>query len=88
VGNWEEGDDALKEHQCWSPSCGLARGLCVGNNQILSNNQPDKSHQQATRCCDLYCPHFELKPNSRPERRKYYYLYFFFCFYASVITPH
>jgi len=34
-GHWEEGDDALKAHQCWSPSCGFAKGLCVGKISII-----------------------------------------------------
>lgn len=26
VGQWEEGDDAFKDHQRWSPSCGFIKG--------------------------------------------------------------
>jgi len=49
VCHWEDGDDALKEHQRWSPFCGFGKGLCVGNIPILSNSQPEKSPQQPTR---------------------------------------
>jgi len=31
VCHWSEGDDALKEHQRWSLSCGFVKGLCFGN---------------------------------------------------------
>jgi len=27
IGYWTEGDDALKEHRRWSPSCGFVKGL-------------------------------------------------------------
>jgi len=77
---WEKGDDALKEQHRWSPSCGFANGLCVGNIPILSNDKPEKSSQQPTRSREVCGPHFELRSNWRPERSKYYYLYFFFCY--------
>ena len=80
VCHWSAGDDALKEHHRWSPSCGFVKGLCVGNIPILSKDQFEKSPQQPTRSRDM-CS-FELKPNSVPERRKYYYLYFLFCYFC------
>jgi len=43
--HWSEGDDALKEHRRWNPSCGFVKGLCVGNIPILSNDHPEKSPQ-------------------------------------------
>jgi len=42
IGYWTDGDDALKEHQRWSRSCGSVKGLYFGNIPILSNGQPDK----------------------------------------------
>ena len=72
IGYWTEGDDVLKEHQRWCRSSGFAKGLCVGNIPILSNDQPEKSPQQPTRSRDVCGPHFELRPNSLPERSKYY----------------
>ena len=80
VDYWKEGDDALKEHQRWIPSCGFAKGLCVGNAPTLSNDQPEKSSDQPTRSRSVRGPRFELRPNSLPERSKYYNLYFFFCY--------
>ena len=79
MGHWDGGYYALKEYQRWSPFCGFAKGLCVGNIPILSNSQPEKSPQQPTRSRNVCSPHFELRPNSRPERSKYYNFYFFFC---------
>jgi hypothetical protein len=80
VGHWEEWDDVLKEHQRWSPSCGFAKGLCVRNIPILSNDQPEKTSDQPTRSRNMCNPRLELRPNSLPERTKYYYLYFLFCY--------
>ena len=34
IGLWQEGDDAFKEHQRWSPNCEFIRGLSVGNINI------------------------------------------------------
>jgi len=89
---WTEGDDALKEHKRWSPSCGLGKVLWVGNIHILSEVQPKISSQQHTRSRDECGSHFELRPNSLPERSKYYYLYFLicyacvFCYYAQIVN--
>ena len=63
VCHWSEGDDALKEHQRWSPTCGFVKGLCVGNIPLLSNDQPEKSPQQPTRSRDVCGPHFKLRHN-------------------------
>jgi hypothetical protein len=43
VGRWQEGDDAFRDHQRWSPSCGFIRGLIVGNIPIGSDSQPGTS---------------------------------------------
>jgi hypothetical protein len=56
VGHRDEGDDASKEHQRWSPSCGFGKGLCVGNTPNLSNDQPEKYRiglPEAAMCVDL-----------------------------------
>jgi hypothetical protein len=67
VGHWEEGGDALKEHQRWNPSCRFAKGLCVGNIPILSNDKPKKSSDQSTRSRYVCGPRVELRPNSCVE---------------------
>ena len=36
MGYWEEGDDAFKDHDEWSPSCEFIKGLSVGNIPIGS----------------------------------------------------
>ena len=83
VGHWKEGDSAFKKHQHCSPFCGFAKGLCVGNIPILSNDSPEKSSGQPTGSGNVSSSLFELRPNLLPERSKYYYLYVFFC-YVSV----
>ena len=67
MGHWEEGGDALKEHQRWNPSCGFAKGLCVGYIPILSNDKPNKSSDQSTRSRYVCGPRIELRPNSCVE---------------------
>jgi len=71
VGRWKERDDALKEHQRWSSSCGFVNGLFVGNIAILSNDQPETLSQQPNSSYDVCGPHMQYRPNSRPERCKY-----------------
>jgi len=80
MGYWEKGQDALKEHQRWSPFCEFAKGLGVGNFTILSNDEPEKSPEPPTQSRDVCGAHLELRPNSMPERSKYNYLHSFFCF--------
>ena len=80
VGYWEKGEDALKEHQRWSPFCEFAKGLGAGNFPILSNDEPEKSPEQPSQSRNMCGARLELRPNSLPERSKYYYLYFFFCY--------
>ena len=70
IGWWTDGDVALKEHRRWSPACSFVKGLSVGNIPILSNNQPEKTSQQPTRSHDVCGSHYELRPNSLPERSK------------------
>ena len=72
IGWWTHGDIALKEQRCWSPGCSFVKGLRFGNFPILSNNQPEQSSQQPTRSHDVCGSHYELRPNSLPERSKYY----------------
>jgi len=85
IGWWTDGVVALKEYQRWSPSCGFVKGLWVGNIPILSKGQPEKSHQQTSRSRDVCGPHFELRPNSLPERSRYYYLYFLFWYVCFLL---
>jgi len=78
VGRWEEGDDAFREHQRWSPSCGFLKGLRVGNIPIASDSQPGTSSssssllplssQETSRSYDVCGPYMELRPNSGPEQ--------------------
>jgi len=70
VGHWEKGDDPFKYHQRWSPSCGFIVGLFVGNIPIGSTDQPTTSPELPTQSYDVCGPHFELRPNSQPERSK------------------
>jgi len=67
----------LKEHQCWSPFCEFAMGLGAGTIPILSNDEPEKLSYQPTESRDVCGACLELRPNSLPERSKYYYFYFF-----------
>ena len=87
VGHWEEGDDPFKEHQRWSPSFGFIKGLFVGNIPIGSTDQPTTSPEQPNQSYDVCGLHFELTPNSQPERNKYYYLYVFFCCVNAFYNP-
>jgi len=72
IGWWTDGEVALKEHRRWSPACSFVKGLHVGNCPILSNNRPEKKSQEPTRSNDVCGSHYELRPNSQPERSKYY----------------
>jgi hypothetical protein len=80
VGYWEKVQDALKEHQRWSPFCEFAKWMCAGNISIFSNDEPEKTQEQPIQSRYLCGSRLELRPNSLPERSKYYYLYFFFCY--------
>jgi len=77
VGRWEDGDDAFRDHQRWSPSCGFVKGLRVGNIPIGSDGQPGTSSsssslplssQETSRSYDVCGPYMELRPNSGPEQ--------------------
>jgi len=75
VGRWEEGDDAFRDHQRWSPSCGFIKGLIVGNIPIGSDGQPGTSSsslqllsQETIRSYDVCGPYMEFRPNSGPEQ--------------------
>jgi hypothetical protein len=48
VGQWEEGDDAFKDHLRWSPSCGFIKGLIVGDIPIGSDGQPGTSSSSSS----------------------------------------
>jgi hypothetical protein len=55
IGQWEEGDGTLREHQHWIPSCGFAKGLCVGNIPILTTGLINRriSLPEAAMCVGL-----------------------------------
>jgi len=72
IGWWTDGDVALKGHRRWSPACSFVTGMRVGNFPILSNNRRGKSSQEPTRSHDMCGSHYELRPNSLPQRSKYY----------------
>jgi len=87
VGRWEEGDDALRDHQRWSPSCGFIQGLMVGNIPVGSDGQPGTSSsssslpsslplssQETSRSYDVCGPYMELRPNSGPEQGRLHYV--------------
>jgi len=75
VGHWGEGDDPFKDHQTWNPFCGFKKGLFVGNIPIGSTDLPTATPEKSNRSRDVCAPHFWLRTNSMPERKKYYYLY-------------
>lgn len=59
---WEEGDNAMADHQRWSNTCPFVRGFNVGNIPLDSNENIDLSNQ------DIYCRYgIEIRPNSVPE---------------------
>lgn len=73
VGRWEQGDDPLRDHQRWSPSCGFIKGFIVGNIPIGSDGQPgtsssSSSSQETRHSYDVCGPYLELRPNSGPEQ--------------------
>jgi E3 ubiquitin-protein ligase XIAP len=70
VGCCEPGDDLLKDHQRWSPSCTFVKGLLAGNFPIGPDNLPGRGN-------DVCGPFMEYRPNSLPERCKYIRLYSF-----------
>jgi len=83
VGRWEVGDDAFRDHQRWSPSCGFIKGLIVGNIPIGSVGQPGTSSSssslllsspETSRSYDVCGPYMELRPNSGPEQGWLHYL--------------
>jgi hypothetical protein len=76
VGRWEEGDDAFRDHQRWSPSCGFIKGLVVGNIPLGSEGQPGTSAcQEAVSGNDVCGPHMEFRPFSGPEQGRLRYLH-------------
>jgi len=52
LGQWQ-GDDPFKDHQRWSPSFGLIKGLFVGNTHTGYTDQPETIHQQSARSYDV-----------------------------------
>jgi len=53
-GHCVEGDDAFKDHQRWSPSCGFVEGLFVGNIPAppeTSQQQPSSTYDVRVRVC-------------------------------------
>jgi len=83
VGYWKEGDNAIANHQRWSPSCGFIKGLFAGN--IPIHSETSSLPQQTIRSLNVCGPLMELKPNCRPEQSKYNLLYFvFICTYVFI----
>jgi hypothetical protein len=68
VGYWKKGDNAIADHQRWSPSCGFINGLFVGN--IPIGSETSLPSQQTSRSYDVCGSLMELRPNSRPEQSK------------------
>jgi len=80
---WKDGDNAIADHQRWSPSCGFIKGLYIGN--IPTHSETSSTSQQISRSHDVCGPFMELKPNFRPEQSKYNHLYFgFICTYVFI----
>lgn len=78
VDRWEEGHDALKEYQGWNPSCEFAKGLFAANIPIF-NDQPQKLFEKPKSNYDVYGPHMQCRPNSRPQRCNYIFTFIYFC---------
>ena len=74
VGYWKKGDNAIANHQRWSPSCRFIKGVFVGN--IPIHSETSSSPQQTSHSYDVCGPLMELRPNSRPEQSKYNHLFF------------
>jgi len=54
IGLWQEGDDAFKEHQPWSPNCKFIRVLSVGNFPVGPSDQLTASFKQPSKSRDVY----------------------------------
>jgi len=81
IGQWEEGDDAFKDHQCWSPSCTFVKWLFVVNIHV----PPKTSQQQPSSSDDVCGSCMEYRPNtSRPERCKYIFTFIYSLLFTMI----
>jgi len=71
VGRWEEGDDAFRDHQRWSPSCGFIKGLIVGNIPIGSDGQPGTSSSLPSSSSSSSLPSSSSSSSSLPSSSFY-----------------
>jgi len=63
--------DRQKTYETWCVPSWMQINWQPLDSPILSKGQPEKSPQEPTRSRDLCGSHFELRPNSVPERSKY-----------------
>ena len=85
VGTEKKGDNAFVDHQRWSSSCELIKGLFAGN--IPIGSEASLPSQETSRSYDVCGPFMELRPNSRPEQSKHNHLFFGFYMYEYVFIP-
>jgi len=88
IGLWQEGDDAIKEHQRWNMNCEFIRSLYVGNMLIGSSDRPTASSEQPSRSRDVFGSLFEYRPNSYPESCKYTFFISSFSKSSGFIVHH
>nr|CAD7573792.1 unnamed protein product [Timema californicum] len=64
IGRWEEGDDAMRDHQRWGPQCPFIRKIPVGNVPLTGGLDLDPPRAYDT--CGLYG--IDIHPSSGVEK--------------------
>lgn len=68
VGNWEEGDDPMRDHRRWQPSCPFLLRMPVGNIPLSNNSTEAPPGRVVPRSYDICGPYeLDVRPNSAPE---------------------
>nr|CAD7573791.1 unnamed protein product [Timema californicum] len=66
IGHWEEGDDAMRDHQRWGPHCPFLRKFSVGNVPLAGGSDEEFPANQSYDTCGPYG--IEIRPFSGPEK--------------------
>nr|CAD7426842.1 unnamed protein product [Timema monikensis] len=66
IGHWEEGDDAMRDHQRWGPHCPFLRKFSVGNVPLSGESDEELPANQSYDTCGPYG--IEIRPFSGPEK--------------------
>nr|CAD7461407.1 unnamed protein product [Timema tahoe] len=66
IGHWEEGDDAMRDHQRWGPHCPFLRKFSVGNVPLAGGSDEELPANQSYDTCGPYG--IEIHPFSGPEK--------------------